>query len=321
MGLDAGIGRQVGGCLYRAALELLPAPLSLALQFRHTQARWPNLKRPLSFNEKLQWRKLHDRNPILPALIDKLAVKTLMDERCGAGEWLIPTLWSGTRLSAETLAGFTPPYVIKPNHASGRILFNRGDCPDLAALAARANAMLAAPYPRFLHEWPYAHIRPQLLIEPFIGASLTAPYDHKFYVFHGRVRFIQVDTDRERDHKRALYDPDWQRLAFQFRINQQMQPVPRPDRLQQMIAFAESVAGELAMDFIRVDLYEVDGRAWFGELTPFPSSGLAKFDPPSADFEIGRFWRLPARGEQTAEPAPAIAAAAQPSDASGGGPP
>ncbi|MGH6950191.1 MAG: ATP-grasp fold amidoligase family protein [Vitreimonas sp.] len=311
-----GIDKQIGRVLYRCALELMPAELSLAVQFRRTQARWPDLQTPQSFNEKLQWRKLHDRNPILPALIDKIAVKALLAERADAREWLIPTLWRGTRLSAEILASIPAPYVIKPNHASGRILFNRGDCADLAAFAARANAMLAAPHPRFLREGPYARIRPQLLIEPFIGAGLAMPYDYKLYAFHGRVRFIQVDTDRERDHKRALYSPDWERLPFQFRINQRTQPVSCPSRLPQMIAFAERLAVDLALDFIRVDLYDVDGRAWFGELTPFPSSGFAKFDPPSADFEIGRFWSLPTKTQPASAP---LGAAAH--DAPGGGAP
>lgn len=291
-GVVGGIGRQIGRSLYRRLLELMPAPLSLAVQFRRTQARWPNLRQPQSFNEKLQWRKLHDRNPILPVLADKIAVKTLLAERHGAEDWLIPTLWSGPRLTAEILAGVAPPYVIKPNHTAGRIIFNRGDCVDLAELAARANAMLSTPHARFLHEWHYAPIQPQLLIEPFIAKGFAAPDDYKLYVFHGRVRFVQFDTERAGNHKRVFYDPDWNRLPFQYRTKQLTQDVPRPSQLEGMVAFAQRIAVEVGFDFIRVDLYEVDGRAWFGELTPFPSSGLAKFDPPSADFEIGRFWRL-----------------------------
>lgn len=294
MGLVAvwGIGRRMMQTLYRGTLGLAPAPLSLSIQFLRTQGRWPDLARPQSFNEKLQWRKLHDRRPILPLMIDKVAVKTLLAERLQAHDWLIPTLWTGARLDADILAALAPPYVIKPNHASGRIIINRGDCADLAALAERANAMLREPHPRFLREWPYGQVSPQLLVEPFIGADLKVPYDYKFYAFHGRVRFIQVDTDREHDHKRALYDPSWRRLPFQYQINQRRLPVPRPTQLARMIAFAERIARDLDLDFIRADLYEVDGRAWFGELTPFPSSGFAKFDPPSADFEIGRRWRL-----------------------------
>lgn len=322
MGLGAvgGIGRQIGRSLYRRLLELMPAPLSLAVQFRRTQARWPNLRQPQSFNEKLQWRKLHDRNPIFPVLADKIAVKTLLAERHGAEKWLIPTLWSGPRLTAEILAGVAPPYVIKPNHTSGRILFNRGDCVDLAELAARANAMLSTPHTRFLREWHYAPIQPQLLIEPFIAKGIAAPDDYKLFVFHGRVRFVQFDTDRAGNHKRAFYDPDWNRLPFQYRTKrtkQLTQDVPRPSQLEGMVAFAQRIAVEVGFDFIRVDLYEVDGRVWFGELTLFPSSGLDSFDPPSADFEIGRFWRLPAQ----ANPAPEANLGAAARDAPGGGAP
>lgn len=300
MGLSAvrGMARRMLQTLYRGTLGLAPAPLSLSLQFLRTQGRWPDLARPQSFNEKLQWRKLHDRRSILPLMIDKVAVKALLVERLEAHDWLIPTLWTGPRLDADTLAALPAPYVIKPNHASGRILFNRSDCADLTALAERANAMLREPHPRFLREWPYGQVSPQLLVEPFIGADLKVPYDYKLYAFHGRVRFIQVDTDREHNHKRALYDPQWRRLPFQFEINQQRLPLARPTQLARMIDFVERIAGEFDMDFIRADLYEVDGRAWFGELTPFPSSGFARFDPPSADFAIGRFWRLPASAPQ-----------------------
>jgi hypothetical protein len=311
MGLRAvwDAGREAGRNLYRRALEVMPAPLSLAIQFQRTQGRWPNLRRPQSFNEKLQWRKLHDRRPILPVMVDKLAAKALLAERFEAHDWLIPTLWTGPRLSVDILATIPPPYVIKPNHASGRIVINRGEWADLAALAERANAMLDQPHPSFLREWPYDQIRPQLFVEPFIGADRQAPYDYKLYTFRGRVRFIQVDTDREHDHKRALYDPQWRRLPFQYKINQRRLPVARPTQLARMIAFAERIARELDMDFIRADLYEVEGRAWFGELTPFPSSGLARFDPPSADFEIGRFWRLATEPSRQVTPLPSASAA------------
>ena len=288
-----GLARRMGQALYRCALEAAPAPLSLSIQFRRTQRRWPNLRHPTSFNEKLQWRKLHDRSAILPLIVDKVAVKQALAQDSATQDWLIPTLWTGARVSAEILAKFAPPYVIKPNNTSGRILINRDSDADLRALAGRANAMLATPHPRFLREWPYRQVRPQLLIEPFIGADFKCPVDYKFYVFHGRASFIQVDTDRHSDHKRALYAPDWRRMPFQYKIAEQTRALAPPTQLESMVAFAERVASRFNLDFIRVDLYQVGEHPYFGELTPFPSSGLAKFEPMVADFEIGRLWRLP----------------------------
>lgn len=288
------IVRQVRQGVYRQTLQAMPATLALSIQFRRLQGRWPDLLHPKTFNEKLQWRKLYDRNPLWPTLVDKVAVKALL-KRNGARDWLIPTIWTGSHLTAAALGRLSPPYVIKPNNSSGRIVINRDPGADLEALATRANAMIRTPHPRFLCEWPNTQVRPLLMIEPLLGGGPRLPTDYKFYAFHGRVQFIQVDLNRETHHRRILYGRDWRRTPFQYRLATAEEDVAPPSQLASMTAFAERIGAELGLDFVRVDLYEAGGCGYFGELTAFPSSGFAKFDPLDADLAIGALWTLPER--------------------------
>ena len=129
-----------------------------------------------------------------------------------------------------------------------------------------------------------------LLVEEFLGADLA---DYKFLVFGGRVGIVQVDTGRSgRRHQRRLYTPDWRPLDV-VEPHMAAAPVtPPPVGLPVMTRVAEELGREF--DFIRVDLYDVDGTVWFGELTPYPGGGLDPFDP-GLDRELGARWVLPPR--------------------------
>ena len=116
------------------------------------------------------------------------------------------------------------------------------------------------------------------------------PYDYRFFVFNGKVFMIQVDMDRNVGHRRDLFMPEWKRLDVRYRVPNSLNPVPRPDCLEKMLKIAGRLGEET--DFVRVDLYEVAGQVFFGELTNFPTAGRGAFEPKSFDALLGAQWRI-----------------------------
>lgn len=258
--------------------------------------RFPNLADATRFTELVQVRKLADRDPRMPVLSDKLAVKAIVAQTLGA-EWVTPTSWSGDALPRDPpVAG---PFVLKSRHGCNQVAFVRDASVDWAALAGKAAQWVRRPYGEWLDEWAYRMIPRGLMIEPFIGREGVLPLDYKFFVFDGRVEFVQVHLDREYDHRWIVLTRDWRPVADGNVIPK------RPAALATMIAGAETLGAEF--DFVRVDLYEVEGRPRFGEMSFYPGSGLDPFDPPELDLAMGRLW-LAAKRALAAPQYPAVEA-------------
>src|ERR1700722_13034575 len=162
----------------------------------------PNVLRPKTFNEKVQRRKLFDRDPRLPIRADKIEVKKFVTDKLGK-DWITPTLWHGTELPDRP--AWPIPFVLKASHGSAMNLFVRSE-PDWNEVKATCREWLAERYyGHWFGEWVYSQIEPRLLVEPFIGEVAALPIDFKLWTFHGRVEFIEVDSNRERDHKCTIY--------------------------------------------------------------------------------------------------------------------
>ena len=274
--------------VYRAVLRRLPVGPKRALLFREAHGRWPRGRRPETFTEKINWRVVNDRRPLVGQLGDKLRMKEYAVRVCP--QLSVPrVLWAGT--DVRELAGTQLPeqWVLKPNHGTMRVHIGSGR-PDPAQLARTTAGWLDEPLYRDRGEWVYSRARRLLLVEQLLGQS---PADYKFLVFGGRVRLVQVDTGRSTGaHQRRLYTPGWTPLPTVEPHMALAPAMPAPAALPGMTAVAEALGREF--DFIRVDLYDVGGTVWFGELTPYPGGGLDPFDP-HLDRELGAWWTLPPR--------------------------
>ena len=186
-----------------------PVRLKLSIMHWWRNGHFPDLAEPSTFNELVHARKLYDRNPLLPLLADKVRVKEHVARRLGS-EWVIPTLWHGTHLAERPT--WPLPFVLKSSHGCCQCAFVRSGQENWPAIRRRAQRWLKSRYGAVLDEWLYEEIAPQLLVEPFIGPGGKLPVDYKFFVFGGRAEFIQVDTDREHNHKRVIFDRHWRRL-------------------------------------------------------------------------------------------------------------
>lgn len=250
-----------------------------------------HFKHPRTFDEKVNWRILYDRRDRIGAACDKLRMKEMARAAYSGADLHIPeTLWYGTSLRDAPDLSHLPPWVLKPNHSSGQVLFGPDADTDVAKLE-----MLTRDWwrrtPLALGEWGYSQAEPLLLLEERIPTpDGVPPVDYKFFVFDGRVELIQVNRNRFGSQTATFLDTAWNRLPVCWRI----MPVadePRPAELETMLHMASRLGAD--WDFIRVDLYAVEGKVWFGEYTPYPGSGALRYRPRQFDIEQGRHWTLP----------------------------
>jgi hypothetical protein len=264
---------------------LAEARVVLTYLWRHR--RLPDLASARRFTEQVQLRKLYDRDPRQPLLMDKVAAKALAGERLGA-DWVTPTQWRGPALP-DTLP-FPTPAIVKARHGCNQYAVLR-DHPTRAvwrALQARAERWVAGPYGFWLSEWAYEDVPREIIAEPLIGDGRTLPLDYKIYVFGGVATHVQVHLDRAGGHRWVLHDRDYRPL-----VPCADRPA-RPRSLDAMLAAAEELAR--GFDFLRVDFYEVDGRPRFGEFCLYPGSGLDPFAADWIDFELGALWQSAREG-------------------------
>ncbi len=273
--------------------NVLPDHAAVTRQFYRYHQKVPNFETPKTFNEKINWRKLYQRDKRFTAYADKIAVKPLIASLVGE-RYVIETLWTGADAAAIPFEDLTPPYVVKVNHSCGNHVFvrNAGDI-DKESIICTMRAQLLFSHAHMLREWGYSQIVPQILGERMIELpDGTLPEDFKFFVYHGRVHFIQVDHDRQRDHRQNFHDRNWVPLPVRY-VAPPREPRPAPQELGEMIQIAETIGREF--DFVRVDLYATPMGVKFGELTFYPNAGMVGFDPPEWDLMFGECWHLPSQ--------------------------
>jgi hypothetical protein len=283
--------------LIQKAINRLPARARVTIEHLRFHHRWPNFDNPETFNEKITWRKLYDRDPRLPDLVDKLKVKEIVARKFGK-DLIIPTLCAYE--TAEELDFNVPPlsqapYVLKANHGSSFNIFIKDRCFDPQAVREKLSAFLKTDYGDMKLEWAYSLIQRKILVEPYMetpGAH-TIP-DYKFHVFDGVVYAIQVVIDRFKSYRINFYDRDWNLLNIRYgnRPNSDT-TIPPPACLRDMIKLAEAMGKDF--HYVRVDLYEIKKQIKFGELTFYTTSGFDRFDPVVWDYKFGRQWKQDGR--------------------------
>lgn len=261
-------------------------------QFRKKFHRMPVLdpRVPATFNDKICQLKICGTDPNLPLYSDKVLAKDIFGKKIGY-DHIIPTIWHGTDLVelARLVETMETPYVVKANHGSSMLLFVRDPRhADREAILSTCAGWLSAVFGRCAGERLYLHIEPQILVEPYIGERDVLPVDYKFFVFHGVAHFIHVVTDRASEAKGTFFDRAWNRQRLSIEMPSEPRAIEKPAAFEQMIDIAETIGAKF--DFVRVDLYEIDGNPLFGEATFYPDSGLVDFTPHEYDDLFGRLW-------------------------------
>lgn len=267
----------------------LPARIAIEDTYFEAFGRRPELRNPRRYSEKLQWQKLHDHNPLYHVLADKAEVKNYVAGKIGQ-EYLIPTL--GVWDSPEKIDWDALPsrFVLKCTHDSGSTIicddkssFDRKAASDKLASALKRN------YYRRFREWSYKGLRPRIIAEQYMGSDIA---DYKFFCFHGKPQLMFVATERNsaEETKFDFFDMDYRHLDFRNGHPNALQRPEAPAAFAQMKELAARLAEGL--DQVRIDLYEIEGRIYFGEYTFYHWSGFMPFDPDSADEWMGGFYNI-----------------------------
>ena len=260
--------------------------------FRRVFGRDLNLDAPETFNEKLHWLMLKYRPSVVSDLACKYTARGYVARRVGA-EVLneLYGVWDDPR--AIPFPALPNEFVLKVTWSSGQNVF----CRDKSQLDIDGTRRQLAKWMRRSgywdgREWAYKKIKPRIIAERLLAdGDGDVPVDYKFFCFGGKPTIIQVDTQRFTDHRRDLFDPEWQPLPVTLEYPSSGQTIPRPGTLPMMLTIAAALSRPFP--FVRVDLYSIEGRAIFGEMTWYPGGGLERFDPGTYDADLGALLVLP----------------------------
>lgn len=261
--------------------------LELQVLFRLKMGYRLDLKNPKTFNEKLQWIKLFDKNEDKPRCADKYTVRKYVEEK-GCGELLNTLLWHGDNPEDIPFDELPEQFVIKVTHGQGmNIICKDKDGLDRKETVKILKKWLKTKYLPCYGEWFYGVIPPSIVVEKFLSEDGEVPKDYKIFCFHGEPKIIDVHLDRFTGHKRNIYDLNWNviRGAEMKYPSDTECVVEKPDNLDELMEYSR----KLSKDFIhvRVDFYIVDGKIYFGEMTFTNGAGLDAVRPHEFDEWLG----------------------------------
>lgn len=261
----------------------------LKLTYRLMIGKKLNLNNPQTFNEKLQWLKIHDRNYQYTNLVDKIEAKKIVGKVIGE-EYIIPTLEICDSFDEIDWEKLPNRFIIKCNHNSGGVIVvNDKKDLDKDSLRTHFNKLLKKNYYYNGREYPYKNIKPKIMIEENIQIANTKKQidDYKLMCFNGKVKCSFVCSNR--DSKEGLcvnfYDEDWNPMPFERHYPKNKQEFPKPKEYNKMVELAEKLSKNIP--FVRVDFYVVNDKIYFGELTFYPGSGMEEFTPDEWDYILG----------------------------------
>lgn len=279
--------------LTKMQLKRLPDEYYLKLLYGLRFRKRINLDMPITYNEKLQWLKLHDRNPEYVVDVDKYAVRSKIG-RIISSDLLIPIL--GVYDSTEQIQTETLPskFVLKCTHGTHcSIVCKNKDHFDFEKAKKQLSVWLKHNYYYDSREWPYKKVVPRILVEEYIADKNDELIDYKFMCFNGKVKLILVHQDINNEkgrHTLDVYTPDWSLTEIEWGGPRSGKVLPRPNKLEECILISEKLAeGRI---HVRVDLYIVIDRIYFGELTYYTAGGFKPFKRWDDDVLLGSWISL-----------------------------
>lgn len=273
---------------------LFPDKLFLKCKYRTMMGRKLNLKNPKSFNEKLQWLKIYDRNPIYTSMVDKYEAKKFVAGIIGE-EYIIPTIGVWDNFDDIEFDLLPNQFVLKCTHDSGGVVIcNDKKNFDIDNAKKKINTCLKRDYYLLGREWPYKNVKPRIIAEKYIkDKSNKYLMDYKIFTFDGIAKALFIASDRQKgvdETKFDFYDMKFNHLKIRNGHQYSTVPPVKPKSFDEMIRIAEKLSK--GVKHLRVDLYEVDGQVYFSELTFYHWSGFVKFEPEEWDNTFGEWISL-----------------------------
>ena len=283
----------------RGKYNNLPDEEFLKRKFKVIFGRELDLDDPKTLNEKLQWLKLYNRKPEYVMMVDKVLVRDYIKEVLGE-EYLIPLVGTWDSVDEIDFDALPDKFAMKCNHNSGLGMCICRDKSklDLAKVKNELRRGMAQDYYLTNREWPYKDVKRKIICEHFMSDAPGASdfTDYKFFCFNGKVDSVMVCLERSSgDTKFYFFDKDWElkRLNKRGKSAPEGFTIPKPECMDEMFNIAAKLSE--GMPFVRIDLYQSNGRIYFGELTFFPDSGFDANILPETDLYFGELLNLPSK--------------------------
>ena len=253
-----------------------------------------NLNPPITFNEKLQWLKLYDRHDSYSKLVDKYEVKKIVANLIGK-DYIIPTYGLWEHVEDIDFDALPNEFAIKCTHDSQSFIIcsNKENLDRNKAKKRLKKAMKPNKWYYQGREYPYKNIKPRIIAEKYlVDESETELKDYKFFCFNGEPKVLLIVSGRGADQRQDFYDMGFNLLPF-HRIKHPNSNIKRkpPQNYEKMIELAKILSK--GFPHIRVDLYNIKGKIYFGELTFFSGGGNTRFEPDEWDYKLGEWIELP----------------------------
>lgn len=270
------IFRIIISCLY-----YLPKGIAHKILYRICMKKKLILKKPKDFNEKIQWLMVNKYDKHYGDLVDKYKVR---DYICQKGyENLLPELYGAYDSFKEIDFSKLPEeYVLKPNNGCGNIYINtKKEKIDLKEAEKSLTKAMKQNFAKKDLEYQYSYIEPKLICEEYLNDSKNKlPSDYKFYCFNGKVECVLVCSEREKELRLDYYDKNWNYLDYAKEEYKSKKIQEKPQNYEKMIEIAANLS--VGFEFVRVDLYNINGKIYFGELTFSPACGLMNYTKENA---------------------------------------
>lgn len=277
-------------------LSIVPNKTMLKIQYKIKHGRRLNLKNPKRFTEKLQWYKVNYRNDVLHQCVDKYGVREFVEKK-GLGETLVKLYGVYDAIDDVDVSVLPDRFVLKTTNGGGGLnVFICKDKNTFDKETVKGQIGELREYKRGDggREWAYLGVKPRIIIEEYLENAENPDAgvnDYKFLCFNGKPEYAIVDSNRFVDHKRNFYNIDWIYRDVSSDHENFGDTMEKPEGYEDMVAVAAKLSE--GFPFVRVDLYCVNGKVYFGEMTFYPWSGYVDFTPDNFDFELGEKFVLP----------------------------
>lgn len=275
------------------ALRFLPDRAYIQLYYFAQFKKFCNLRNPKTYNEKLNWLKLHDHNSAYPSLVDKYEAKAQVAKIIGE-EYIIPTLGVWDSFDEIDFDALPDQFVLKCTHDSeGVVVVRDKNKLDFPAAREKLTHALSQNFYYMGREWPYRHLRPRIIAEKYMEDHVDGELrDYKFFCFDGEPRAMFIASDRT-DHGVFFdyFDLDFNHLDLRQKYPNAAKSIRKPVNFEKMIELSRRLTK--GFPHVRADFYEVDGKLYFGELTFYHFSGFMPFQPDQWDKIFGDWLKLP----------------------------
>ena len=277
--------------LYRAKMD---DKEYIIMKYKNRFGVEPNLDNPRNFNEKNNWRKLNDRNPIYTDMVDKYRVKQVISDRCGEG-YAFPLLGAWSNPKDIKFDELPDKFVLKTNHAGGVIVCRDKNNFNRRKAIYELKTLLKMDYFVLSREWPYKNVARKVIAEQYMGENLI---DYKNYCFNGKLLYTLVwqnhsrkDGSKPEAHFCGAYDRSWGRTDMEINYPTDDIIIDKPKGYEEMIMISEKMSKDIP--FVRVDCYIIEDHVYVGEMTFFPWGGFQKFKDEKWNLKLGELEKLP----------------------------